>query len=98
MGWLFRRTVAERPGWSQAGASGVKVTAGFGWVEGMGREAAPSTAAAKSAASGRDDTSFVWDEEFRSKRERRDSMAPLSSKKGTSCAMCVGMSCEFAVV
>src|SRR6266566_765192 len=49
MGWLFTRAVALRPGWSQAGASAVKVMA-----------AGPPGGV---------------------KRERMDSMAPLSSKK-----------------
>src|SRR2546429_5803798 len=55
MGWLLTRAVAERPGWSQAGASAVKVTA-----------AGPPGGV---------------------KRERMDSMAPLSSKKRGDCAV-----------
>ena len=36
MGWLLRRAVAERPGWSQAGASEVKVRAA--WAAGRSEE------------------------------------------------------------
>src|SRR5882762_865685 len=54
MGWLLMRAVAARPGSSQAGASAVK-------VRGVrtGKETADfSAAAAKCAASGRNDGSF----------------------------------------
>src|SRR5882762_8058076 len=55
MGWLFTRAVAERPGWSQAGASAVNAMA----------DGPPGGV----------------------KRERMDSMAPLSSKKRGACAV-----------
>src|ERR1700733_6797981 len=102
MGWLFNKAVAERPGWSHCGTSGVKVRADDGKDEIQGS----LHCGGKCAASGRDDVSSLLFSLFSVgadtaawvKRERMDSMAPLSSKKGASGAVWSGVACGCAVV